>query len=91
MGRSAIYRQLHGDPDVEIIKSTHDELDLCDHSSVHEYMKSERPDEVILAAQRRVASTAIRPIVLGLFIKTYKFKIMSSMLRKQMMFRNYFF
>ena len=49
---SAICRQLQKQVDVEIITLTHDELDLCDQSAVHAFMKSEKPDEVILAAAK---------------------------------------
>ena len=49
---SAICRQLQKKPDVEIITRTRDELDLCDQLAVHDFMKSEKPDEVILAAAK---------------------------------------
>lgn len=49
---SAICRQLQKQSDVEIITRTRNELDLCDQSAVHEFMKSEKPDEVILAAAK---------------------------------------
>lgn len=49
---SAICRQLQKQADVEIITRARDELDLCDQSAVHEFMKSEKPDEVILAAAK---------------------------------------
>ena len=49
---SAICRQLQKQADVEIITRTRNELDLCDQSAVHEFMKSEKPDEVILAAAK---------------------------------------
>ena len=49
---SAICRQLQKQADVERITRTRDELDLCDQSAVHEFMKSEKPDEVILAAAK---------------------------------------
>jgi len=49
---SAICRQLQNQADVEIITRTRDELDLCDQSAVHAFMKSEKPDEVILAAAK---------------------------------------
>ena len=49
---SAICRQLQKQSDVEIITRMRDELDLCDQSAVHEFMKSEKPDEVILAAAK---------------------------------------
>ena len=49
---SAICRQLQRQSDAEIITRTRDELDLCDQSSVHDFMKSEKPDEVILAAAK---------------------------------------
>ena len=49
---SAISRQLQKQADVEIITRTRDELDLCDQSEVHAFMKSEKPDEVILAAAK---------------------------------------
>jgi GDP-L-fucose synthase len=49
---SAICRQLQKKSDVEIITRTRDELDLCDQLAVHEFMKSEKLDEVILAAAK---------------------------------------
>ena len=49
---SAICRQLKKQSDIEIITRTRDDLDLCDQSAVHEFMKSEKPDEVILAAAK---------------------------------------
>ena len=49
---SAICRQLQDESDVEIIIRTRDELDLCDQLAVREFMKSEKPDEVILAAAK---------------------------------------
>ena len=49
---SAICRQLQQQPDVEILTRTRAELDLCDQAAVLEFMRSERPDEVILAAAK---------------------------------------
>jgi len=49
---SAICRQLQQQPDVEIITRTRAELDLCDQDAVLDFMRSERPDEVILAAAK---------------------------------------
>ena len=49
---SAICRQLQQQPDVEILTRTRAELDLCDQAAVLGFMKSERPDEVILAAAK---------------------------------------
>ena len=49
---SAICRQLQKQADVEIITCTREELDLCDQLAVHAFMKSEKPDEVILAAAK---------------------------------------
>jgi GDP-L-fucose synthase len=49
---SAICRELQKQADVEIISRTRDQLDLCDQRAVHEFMKSEKPDEVILAAAK---------------------------------------
>ena len=49
---SAICRQLQKQADVEIITRTRDELDLCNQSAVHAFMKSEKPDEIILAAAK---------------------------------------
>ena len=49
---SAICRQLQTQSDVEIITRARDELDLCDQRAVHEFMKSAKPDEVILAAAK---------------------------------------
>ena len=48
----AICRQLQKKSDVEIITRARDELDLCDQPAVHAFMKSEKPDEVILAAAK---------------------------------------
>ena len=48
----AICRQLQTQSDVEIITRARDELDLCNQRAVHEFVKSERPDEVILAAAK---------------------------------------
>ena len=49
---SAICRQLQQQPDVEIITRTRAKLDLCDQAAVLDFMRSERPDEVILAAAK---------------------------------------
>ena len=49
---SAICRQLEKKSDVEIITCNREELDLCDQRAVHQFMKSEKPDEVILAAAK---------------------------------------
>ena len=49
---SAICRKLQQNSDVEIITRNRVELDLCDQGAVHEFMKSEKPDEVILAAAK---------------------------------------
>ena len=48
----AICRQLQKQSDTEIITRNRDELDLCDQLAVHEFMTSEKPDEVILAAAK---------------------------------------
>lgn len=49
---SAICRQLQDRSDVEIITQTRRELDLCNQKAVLEFLKSEKPDEVILAAAK---------------------------------------
>ena len=49
---SAICRQLQKQFDIEIIIRTRSELDLCNQSAVQQFMKSEKPDEVILAAAK---------------------------------------
>ena len=49
---SAICRQLKQQSGVEIITRTRKQLDLCDQSAIQEFMKSEKPDEVILAAAK---------------------------------------
>ena len=49
---SAICRQLQKESDAEIITLGRDEVDLCDQQAVHEFMKSAKPDEVILAAAK---------------------------------------
>ena len=48
----AICRALKKQVDVEIITRTRDELNLCDQSAVHKFMKIEKPDEIILAAAK---------------------------------------
>ena len=47
---SAICRLLQKKSDVKIITRTRAELDLCDQSSVHQFMETAELDEVILAA-----------------------------------------
>lgn len=49
---SAIYRKLEMLSDIEIITRTRAQLDLCDQAAVQQFMQSERPDEVILAAAK---------------------------------------
>ena len=49
---SAICRQLQKKSDTEIITRNRDELNLCDQLAVYEFMKSEKPDEVIIAAAK---------------------------------------
>ena len=49
---SAICRQLQKHKEVSIITRTRKELDLCNQSAIQEFMKSEKPDEVILAAAK---------------------------------------
>ncbi len=49
---SAIYRQLQSFGYHNIVVRTHAELDLTDQAAVMEFMRSERPDQVILAAAR---------------------------------------
>ena len=49
---SAICRQLKQQSEVSIITRTRKELDLCNQSAVQEFMKLEKPDEVILAAAK---------------------------------------
>ena len=49
---SAICRQLKHKVNVALIVRAREELDLCDQMAVQEFMKSEKPDEVILAAAK---------------------------------------
>ena len=49
---SAICRKLELQPNLEIITQTRDDLDLVDQSAVHKFMKTEKPNEVILAAAK---------------------------------------
>ncbi len=49
---SAIIRQLHTQGFDNIISRTHAELDLCDQLAVREFMHSEKPDYVVLAAAK---------------------------------------
>ena len=48
----AICRQLQKKSDVEIVTRTRDKLDLCDQRAVNEFLRSENPDEVIIAAAK---------------------------------------
>tara|TARA_B100000242_G_scaffold287323_1_gene253969 strand:+ start:1681 stop:2637 length:957 start_codon:yes stop_codon:yes gene_type:complete len=49
---SALCRQLEKHSNVEVVTRVRQELDLCDQRAVQEFMQSERPDEVILAAAK---------------------------------------
>lgn len=49
---SAICRKLKQHPNVMILTRSRAELDLCDQAAVLEFMRSERPDDVILAAAK---------------------------------------
>ena len=49
---SAIYRQLLKQSDVVVSMRSREELDLCNQKEVLDFMKSEKPDEVILAAAK---------------------------------------
>ena len=49
---SAILRRLQKQSDVEVIVRARRELDLCNQTAVHEFVKNERPDEIILAAAK---------------------------------------
>ena len=51
---SAIVRLLAQRPNIEIVVMQHKELDLCNQTAVKEFMKSEKLDEVILAAPKKV-------------------------------------
>lgn len=49
---SAIVRTLQRSSDAELILRTRDELDLCDTEKVRQFMDTERPDKIVLAAAR---------------------------------------
>ena len=49
---SSICRKLSDRSEVEIMTQTRRELDLCDQKRVFEFIKSEKPDEIILAAAK---------------------------------------
>ena len=49
---SAICRKLQAQPNTELITRTRSELDLCDQKAVYEFINSEKPDEIILAAAK---------------------------------------
>lgn len=49
---SAILRRLRADGVTDILTRTHAELDLTDQAAVRDFMESERPDAVILAAAK---------------------------------------
>ena len=49
---SAICRQLKKRSDLEVITSGRNDLDLLDQSAVYDFIKTEKPDEIILAAAK---------------------------------------
>ncbi len=49
---SAICRKLKDQPNTEIITISRDMLDLCDQLAVHNFIKTEKPDEIIIAAAK---------------------------------------
>lgn len=49
---SAICRRLQSESNIQIITRTHDELDLLDQAAVQQFLESERPDYVIIAAAK---------------------------------------
>ena len=49
---NAICHQLEDQIEIQVITRSRAELDLCNQTAVLEFMKSERPDEVILAASK---------------------------------------
>lgn len=49
---SAIVRNLEAQGFSNIVTRTHEQLDLCDQQSVHQFMVSEKPDYVVLAAAK---------------------------------------
>ena len=72
---SAICRQLQKQLDLEILlRVLATILDLCDQSAVHKFMKSEKPEEVILAAAKVGGIHANNPTPQSSFIKIYKSK-----------------
>ena len=73
---SAICRQLKKQSNTEIITRNRDELDLCDQSAVCSFMKTEKPDEIILAAAKVGGIHANNTYPADSSIRTYKFKIM---------------
>ena len=49
---SAICRQLQNWSNVKVVTRTRDELDLCDQLAVMQFIRSQKPDEVIIAAAK---------------------------------------
>ena len=49
---SAICRRLQKQADVDLVVRARNELDLCDQAAVNNFIKIERPDEIILSAAR---------------------------------------
>ena len=49
---SAVLRRLKKQSDVEVIVRARSELDLCNQTAVHKFLKNERPDEIIIAAAK---------------------------------------
>ena len=49
---SALYRLLEKQPDINLITRTREQLDLCNQMAVYDFIKSTKPDEIILAAAK---------------------------------------
>lgn len=49
---SALVRQFQGNPDIQLVTATHDELDLTNQAAVHAFFQQHKIDQVYLAAAK---------------------------------------
>ena len=87
----ALFKQLKGLPNSDIIVKERSELDLINQSQVLKFFETEKPTEVIIAAAKLVGYMQMKHIQQNLFTKIYKFKIMLLIQLTYSMYKNYYF
>ena len=88
---SAICRQLEKHSTVEVITRTRQELDLCNQQAVLEFMRSERPDEVIIAAAKVGGIQANNTFPADFIYQNLQIQTNVIYAAHRMMYRNYCF